>query len=266
MNICRILIVPLTAAVFLSPVSAQDFDIDREISRIRKELAEVSSQRQTIRDEKAREKREFTEYQKRTQKRFESIREEIDSLKALEERFSNKNDSLSALISSSEARMRQYDLMQDHFRRTLIKGLDRFRKTASELPPMISEDNVSSISFLKSESTSRTVDNIEAIQRLTQILKDMEEASSGIQIVQGPSPLSDMRGVTYRLRIGSFFEAVVNASGTKYALWDGYDKNGKEKWKISEDETMASNILEAVNIREGKALPDFVQIPISAEQ
>ncbi|MFP4013241.1 MAG: DUF3450 family protein [Chitinispirillaceae bacterium] len=265
MNICRLLVVPLTVAVFICPISAQDFDIDREISRIRKELAQVSSQRQTIRDEKARDRKDFSEYQKRTQKRFETIRTEIDSLEVSTERYSNRNDSLSALISASEARKRQYDLMQDRFRQRLIKGLDEFHTVASELPPMLSKTNLSTISFLKSELASKTVDNIEAIQRLAQIVKDMEEATSGIQIVQGPSPIPDMRGVTYRLRIGSLFEAVVDAAGTKYAIWNGYDENGKEKWKMSEDEAMASNILKAVNIREGKALPEFVQIPISAE-
>ncbi len=193
MNVSKVLFIPLfTTAVLVSSISAQDFDIDKEIARIRKELADVSAQRQTIREEIVKENREYSDYQKRTQQRFETLKAEIDSLKGLNEQFVNQNDSLSALITTSEANKRQYDLMQDRFRERIKEGLDVHNKTATHLPPMIAKNNISAIAFLKSELTSKTVDNIEAIQRLAQILKDMEEAISSIQIVQGPSPVPDI--------------------------------------------------------------------------
>ena len=99
-----------------------------------------------------------------------------------------------------------------------------------------------------------------------QVLKDFEALTGSIQIVQGASPVPEIRGTAYRLRIGCLFEAAVDAEGTKYALWDGTDSTGNQQWNVFKDPENASKVLKAVNIREGKALPAFAQVPFTMKR
>ena len=97
-----------------------------------------------------------------------------------------------------------------------------------------------------------------------QILNKLDEASSGIQISQESSPVADIRGMVYRLRIGTIFEAVVDTKGEKCAVFTGWGDDGAPHWKNLDSPDTAMMVLQAVNIREGKSLPAFVNLPLPA--
>jgi len=247
-------------------IAADEYDIDKEIVRIRKELSSVAAQRQSVREEAEKDLKDFSRYQERTEKKLQALRNEIDSLKTITETQRKESDSLAALVSSVEASKKQYDLLQDRFRERLIDACDTFMVIAGNLPPMVSKNTNSSVSFLRSELVAKSIDNVEGLQRLIQASKDIEEITAGIQIVQGTSPVPEIKGAAHRLRIGSIFEAVVNSKGTKCGIWDGWDSEGKERWQIIEDPAIAGQILKGINVREGKALPTFVKLPIAQNE
>ena len=93
-------------------------------------------------------------------------------------------------------------------------------------------------------------------------MKRAEELTGSIQVSQESSPIAEIRGTVYRLRIGAFFEAVVNLKGTECAVWYASDSTG---WKTITDPSVAAEILKAANIREGKTMPAFVNLPLVAD-
>jgi hypothetical protein len=95
---------------------------------------------------------------------------------------------------------------------------------------------------------------------MQQIMVRAEEVTGSIQVSQESSPITEIRGTVYRLRIGTFFEAVVNLKGEECAVW--YGAGG---WKTLKDAAVAAQLLKAANIREGKSLPAFVKLPLVAE-
>lgn len=238
-------------------------DIASEIRRIRKELLLVQEERSRLTEEKEKDRKAFNEYRKRTRKRMRQVRAETDSTEQLIEQHRLKDDSLAALVSAERARKRQIELVRDEFRMALIAGCDRASLVARTYPPMVSAKAVSATDLLRSELKTEAVDNIEGLNRLVQITQDMEEMAVGIQIVQGTSPVPEIRGTTFRIRIGTLLDAVVDAKGTRCAFWTGNSETGGPEWRLITDPLVASQVLRAVNVREGKALPTLVQLPFT---
>jgi len=240
----------------------QTIDYDAEIKRIRKELMQVQEERSRVKEDMDKDRKDFEEYRNRTLKKMRSIRHETDSVQQETYVFKQRIDSLSALVEKEAGRKRYYEILQDNFRDDIAESVDTLLMYARAFPPSVSQKSVSALSLLKNELATKTVDNIEALNRFSQITKDMHETGSGIQIIQGSSPVPEIRGTTYRIRLGTFFEAVVNSKGTQAVRWNGYDDNGNPLWKKIEDPVAAAAILKAVNVREGKSLPALVELPM----
>jgi hypothetical protein len=239
-----------------------DADLTKEIQRIRKELMQVQDERARVKEEKQKDIEDFRAYRKRTRNRLSQVRTETDSLRRLIGVTKNENDSLNALIEAEKDRKRQYELLQRSFSNAIAVNCDRAVEVAATIPPIINGKHLSALELLKGELANTSVDNVEGVARLTQVLRDMGDVTGTIQIVQGSSPIPEIRGTAYRIRIGAFFEAVVNAKGTRAALWTGYDENGGAVWQQIEDPLIAGQILQAVNVREGKSLPELVKLPV----
>jgi hypothetical protein len=255
--------VTIVLAAVVRPVVCQQQDLTEEIKRLRRELMQVQEKRNRTQEEIAKDKEDFQSYRKRSLERMRDIRQETDSIRQVIQQYSQQRDSLEAVVGGVKSRTRHYELLQDAFRRELVGACDTVGLYASELPPAGAEKVLSAIGLLRNELTTKTVDNIKSVTRLFQIVRDMHELEASIQIVQGTSPVPDIRGTTYRLRLGAFFEAVVNTAGTRAALWTGYDDEGNPQWRSIDDVAVASQVLKAVNVREGKSLPALVELPLS---
>ncbi|MBD3322645.1 MAG: DUF3450 family protein [Chitinivibrionales bacterium] len=245
----------------MASYGAGEYNIDEEIGRIRKELKQVQSERERVKEEAQKDRKDFARYVERQQKRFAAIKTETDSIKSQTRKHQNTSDSLAAHIATLQDSKRQYEFRQDRFRNRLIKGCDRFLEIAGSMPPMASKTLSSSLSYLRSELVSKAIDNVEGINRLAQIVKDLNEATMSIQIMQGRPPVTELQGTCSSLRIGGIFQASADAKETYAAIWTGYDDEGNPLWKVVKNPEIAANIRLAVNIREGKALPDFVALP-----
>jgi len=247
-----------------SLVSAQPptQNYEEEIRRVRKELVQVQEEIARTADERIKDKEEFDAYRKRTLSRMRKIRQETDTIKIEVSEYQVKSDSLNALIDGQRNRKRQYEIRQDYFRSALMDACNAMLEIVQTTPPGAASKSKSAIQLLKNDLNSKSIDNVEGINRLMQITKDLYAASSAIQIVQGSSPIPEIRGTTYRLRVGTFFEAVVNAQGTRAAVWSGWDENGNATWETIDDPAIASQILLGVNVREGKKLPSLIELPL----
>lgn len=239
----------------------QQEDLTPEINRIRKELVSVQNERERVAEEKRKDAEDFEEYRERIRETMRSVRHETDSIELETIDYTEKRDSLDALINSVENRAKQYEMLQDGLRTHLIGAVGRVMIFAEGLPPQASEKHISALKLLENELKAKDVDNIEAVTRLFQVISDMHDLTGNIQIAQGNSPVPEIRGTSYRIRMGAFFEAVVNAKGTTAAVWTGYGEDGNPLWQVISDPAIAGEILKAVNVREGKALPELVRLP-----
>lgn len=236
--------------------------IKKEIKRIRKELLQVQNERLRVQELQKEDRAEFEEYRTKTLSKIREMRDEVDTLKKDLEDQNLKRDSLTGSYMAIKAKEKQIDLQQENFRKVMLINTERLLLLAKKLNPSIREKPVSALKLLKNELSTKSVDNIEAITRLFQVARDMDNGGSSIQIVQGTSPIEEIRGTTYRLRVGTIFEAVVNAAGTMSAIWDGYDGQGNDKWRMVSDPVVSQEILKAINVREGKSLPSLVKLPL----
>ncbi len=247
--------IPLLCIFSFSLMASDDVDIDNEILRLKKELAQVSKQRKKVRKAAKEDKKEFSQYQKRTKERFSVLAAETDSVRKEVGVLNKKSAALGSTLYGLEARQKNLDLKQKGLQKKLVDLCKAAIEMTKAAPPLLSKKSADGLDFLKSELAVGSIDNIEGMERLVKIINDLDVQLMNIEIAQGASPIPQIQGNVYRLRVGGVFEASVDIKGTKCAIWN------TDKWVFVDDEGVASEILEAVMIREGKALPAFVKLP-----
>jgi len=62
---------------------------------------------------------------------------------------------------------------------------------------------------------------------------------------------------------GLFYGRRRGFKGNYCCVWTGNNANGAPVWKPAKDKSTAAEIVHAVAVREGKALPAFVDLPLS---
>jgi hypothetical protein len=155
------------------------------------------------------------------------------------------------------------DLEQDELRSNLVSSTKELAEYIRGLPPLVVTQIGASASLLQHELTTKSVDNIEGMTRLFQIFSQIDEVLASIQISQESSPVPEIRGTVYRLRLGAFFEAVVDIKGEKGALWHKQGEKDGSQWKVISDPEISAALLKAINMREGKAIPTFIGLPLA---
>ena len=206
---------------------------------------------------------EFNGYKSRTKQKFDALAAETDSIKKQTVIFQAKSDSLGAKLTGLNAQQQELNAKQKNIKEQLILMCDQTVTSIGITPPMLSKKAVNALQFLKSELTAGSIDNIEGMFRLVQVLNDLEIQLMDIQIGETSSPVPEISGSVYQLRIGGVFEAIVDAKGEKGSIWSG-GINGE--WVSITDPTIAAKILKAIQVREGKSLPAFIDIPFSSAE
>jgi hypothetical protein len=260
-----VLTIAVSALWFLVIGQTSPPSIDDEISRLRKDLIRTQVDCQRVIEETRKDKTDFEAYRNRTEVRRNQSQTEIDTLKQEIANQQRSNDELASQVNDIQTQRREIELSQEEFRKRLVDVCGRIEPSVKTLPPVSMAPMLSALSLLASDLSVKSVDIVEGCSRLVQILNRLDETSSSIQIVQESSPAPDIRGTVYRLRIGSFFEAVVDIKGEKCALFEGWDNEGAPQWKTVGDLQTAQALLLAVNIREGRSLPSFVTLPLAPD-
>jgi hypothetical protein len=237
--------------------------IDDEIMRLQKDLVQTQIDMDRTVQETEKDQKDFEAYQRRTSQRMAQIGNQLDTLKSEIAFQSHGNDSVSAQIRSVLAQRREIELSQEEFRQKLISLCNEVQPAVKKLPPIIMVPTLSALSLLVNDLSSKSIDLVEGCTRLVQVLNKLDEASSEIQVSEEHSPVPEIRGTVYRLRIGTFFEAVVDEKGEHCAVFKGWGDDGGPTWEKINSPAIAAALLRAVNIREGKSLPAFVNLPVA---
>ena len=137
---------------------------------------------------------------------------------------------------------------------------------AAKLPPVSQGQIRSSIALVKNDLASKTIECPEAFNRLAQIVSLMRDVSSSIQTTGGNSPIPDIVGSVVQLRIGCVMDAIADSKGSVCYVWAGNNPNGAPQWKDAGDKAIAAEIVHGVAVREGKALPALISLPLAASQ
>lgn len=244
----------------LASAAENSFNLDSEIARLRKEISRTQNERKQIQLSLTKDLQESTAYRSRTDVRFIQMRKQMDSISLETNVLAKKRDSLDALIRITQSERTQIELGQDRIRTMLLNECAKVAIQVQTFPPLIAHHLSSSLELLMADISTKSVDNNESMTRLLQILDRMEDATASIQISQENSPVSDIRGMVYRVRFGTVFEGVVDVKGEKAAVWNGYNSDRAPIWNMRES-SAANALLKAAEIREGKALPGFIMIP-----
>ncbi len=257
----------LACCALASLVSAQTAppSIDDDIARLRKELIQTQVDAERVGQEMKKDKQDFEAYRTRTAQHLAQTQSQLDTIKSETIVQTRADDALAARIEGVVAQRHEIELSQDEFRQKLIAFCNNVTPSVKRLPPLIMAPTLSGLSLLINDLTTKSVDVVEGCTRLVQILSKLDEATSGIQVSQESSPAPDIPGMVYRLRIGTIFEAVVDTKGEKCAVFTGWGVDGAPHWKNLNSPTSALAILQAVNVREGKSLPAFVNLPLAVD-
>ena len=259
----KIVIIVLLA---VSSVSAESMDnsikeIETKIDYVRKELRKLQKERQSLRDDYKTDAVEFQTYRKMVLQKKRELVTEIDTVKLVVKKESERKDELSTKFNSLKNREANIIASNKQLSRELVGNINSVLTIQNSLPPLTKESILSSLEILKKELESGGIDNIEAMNRYFTILETIDNIPSTVQVTQGNSNLPFIRGMVYRVRLGSVYEAVVNIDGTKAGLWRGYDENGTPIFEELTDELQAAEILHSVHIREGKSIPAIGSFP-----
>ncbi len=252
----------LFIALSVTPIfSAQTVsELEQEIKQVRKKLVEVQNERADVTQKIKEDRKEFASYREKIVVKLRKTQEETDSLRKEASKFKKKRNRLGSNLLKVKNGQKAYELKQESYRKYLLSAVENTITTTETLSPSLREKPVAALALLKSELQSKGVDNVEAVARLFQVVRDLDGGSYSIQIVQGNSPVSEIRGSVYRLRIGTLLEAVVDLKGSRAAIWSGLDENGTDQWSMVDDIITIEEILKGVNVREGKALPSLVNL------
>jgi hypothetical protein len=244
---------------------AADIDeVDREIARLKKEVNRVQAQRNDEAQQAKKERLEFKKYGERIAERTAAITRQTDSLSAEVRKANLHNDSIRSLLSVVASRIREQELQRQRLREVILRAAHSLESEIARCSPLVGEQYEGPINYLISEIEAGSVDHTEALYRLMRIVGDVRTAAQEVQVVETASPVPQLRGTVYRLRIGSVFEAVVDVQGAKAFIWNGKAENDDDRWIAAALQEDVASIFTAVRIREGKTVPELVRLPFGA--
>ena len=259
----RVLIV--CAALFLgrnAVLLAADIDeVDREIARLKKEISRVQAQRNDEAQQAKKERLEFKNYGERTAARIAAITRQTDSIRTEMQKVNLHNDSISTRLSVVASEIREQEMRRQRLREIILRAARSLKTEIARCIPLVREQYESPIDYLIGEIEAGSVEHTEALYRLMRIVGDARVAAQEIQVVETASPIPQLRGTVYLLRIGSVFEAVVDAQGEKAFIWNETAENEHDRWIAAARPEDAASIFTAVRIREGKTVPELVRLP-----
>lgn len=252
--------------IFLFILSAVSFaetypELEKTIKDLKKKIKATQQQSKQVNKKSNKDKEEFADYERRNNNYLSQQQKELDKLKEDYNKIHRKSDSVSRIIGQVKGRQKELDLQQKAFRNSLIKACNTLRQTLVLLPPGNVKGQMSSLDFLHSEIKTNAVDNVEALERLWQILSALTEGSQTIETFSAQSPVSYISGQVDFVKLGYAYLAIVNEKGTKGALWKPMDDTLKGIWQEIDDPEQLSALKKCIQIRQGTIVPQIIDIP-----
>ncbi len=236
-------------------------ELEKTIRDLQKKIKSTQEQIKQVKKKSDKDKDDFSDYQNRNSNYYNQQKEELEKLKSDYNKIHLKSDSVSSLITQVKNRQQELDLQQEVFHNNLIKACNTIKESLMLLPPGNIKGQISSLDFLHSEIKTNAVDNVEALERLWQILGALTEGSQSIETFSAQSPVSYISGQVDFVKLGFAYLAIVNEKGTKGALWiPGTDSSGGI-WEEVEDPEQLLSLKKCIQIRQGTIVPQIIDIP-----
>jgi molecular chaperone GrpE (heat shock protein) len=263
-------VVVATALVGLFALSAPTLARNKEEKEaLRKEIAELKTKIQSVKSDIeyvngkiVEDKKAFVRYGKHASKNQKGLLAERDSLKKDYRSLSQQTEALARRAQQVKHQQREYDLMHEALSKTLMAACDEILATLEQFPPTHVEKPRDAVAFLRSEINAKSVDNMEAMERLWQVLGSLDDAGLRVDVFSGPSPDPAFSGNVDFIRLGHAYLACINGDGDWGAVWvPGADSAGT--WQPVREETDLMALKKTAKIRQGKAVPSIARLPFS---
>ena len=240
-------------------------DLEKEVAEWQDKLEAITLKIKKQDDEIAREKSAFSEHQKRDLAHQQKLSAQVDSLRKDVAALIAESDSLSRTIESTKMSARNHDLQRDNFRKLLIGFCSELAGLIEFLPPGNLLNQSSAVSFLKGELETRSVDESEALERIWQVVTTLTSASQSVDVYSATSPVPEIKGQVFFIRIGLVSAAIIKDKGEEGALWVNSNNSTGGKWAVIEDDTQRAELWNVVQVREQRAVPQLVSVPFDHE-
>jgi cell division protein FtsB len=240
-------------------------DLEKEVVEWQDKIKDIKQKINKQEDEITREKNTFLEHQKRELSYQQKLSAQVDSLRKDIAALHTESDSLSRAIESSKISARNYDLRRNSFRKLLIGFCTELVELLGSLPPSNLTVQTSAVNFLKGELETHSVDESEALERIWQILNTLTSASQSVDVYLATSPVTEIKGQVFFIRMGLVATAVVKGKGEAGAVWVTSIDSTSGKWVIVEDDTQRAELWNVVQVREQRAIPQLVSVPFDHE-
>lgn len=236
-------------------------ELEKTIRELTNKIVTTKKQSQEIEKKIKQDQEAFAKYENQYQNHFSRQEAELDSLKNDYSRLQLRTDSLVQRIRQVKNRSHEFDLMQKQFTRVILASCTELSQSLQLLPPGNIHKQVTALEFLHSELSVHAIDNVEALERLWQILSVLSEGAQSIEVFPGQSPVPYISGQVDFIRLGYAYLAVVNEKGTAAAIWIPAKDSTGGKWQENKDPQQLLALKKCVQIRQGNSVPEIVGIP-----
>ncbi len=259
----RILISGLLALSLSAHSQEKDavvLQLNEEIAKLQKEMVRVQKERQQLKDLALKDRQQNELTRKSLESRQTQLRSqlEIESKEMAQSQL--YKDSLAALSQNLVQRDLEIELRRKNWMEEQMRGIQLWSEESQFWPPLVRERLGVHLRVLNDEVRSGKALPEETWGRITQIGKEAQDASRTVQVVQGTCPLPSMGSKCWRLRYGLLGEAAIEERKGQYAYWTGVDANGVSKWELGQDPIAGQEILRAVHMNQGKAVPALIPL------
>lgn len=236
-------------------------NLEKTIKELNTKIANTRKQTHDIKEKIKNDNQSFLKYKNQYEDHFGRQKNELDTLKNDYSRLQVKTDSLVTRILEVKQQYAELDLLQNRFTQLILNSCKKLKETLLLLPPSNIQKQITAIDFLHSELVVKAVDNVEALERLWQILSVLSEGSQSIEVFPGQSPVPFISNQVDFIRLGYAYLAIVNEKGTSGALWIPPKDSIGGQWKEIENPQQLLSLKKCVNIRQGNSVPEIVGIP-----
>lgn len=235
-------------------------ELRAEIRELKGKIADTKKQIDETRTQIGHDESAYGEYSRKHRAHLSEQEAEVDSLKHTHGDLQRRADSLAGAIATIRARQQQQVHLQTGTARQLVAYCDSLTDVVKQLPPGNVHAQLGALAFLRGELVGKAVDNVEAIERLWQILNALASSARSVEVYAGTSPVPDIAGQVDFVRLGHAYLAVVDNKGTAGALWATDGTKGGH-WQSIDDPDQLTALRQCVRIRQGGAVPQLVNLP-----
>jgi hypothetical protein len=235
-------------------------DLQKELASWQQKIKDIESRIAKTDAAKADQVNAFRSYLRAEAVHKAQFQAQNDSLESDIKKAEKRVDSLEQTVGSRKMGGEAADNQVEEMRLVLITSCEDLRKLYDSLPPSNIRAASATLDFLKSELESKTVTVSEALERYYQILSSLDDAESSMETYTGVSPVQEITGQAYFIRIGLVYLAVTSEEGKEAYIWvpvRGYEGS----WQPVNDVNAKAALWDAVRIRDHKIVPDIVNLP-----